>query len=61
MGVRMKIYVLDRGVYGMIVVVAKDETAARVLMKECENYVETAAIVEHPITAGLCLCNLGDM
>lgn len=57
----MKIYVLDRGVYGMIAVVAEDEASARELMKGCENYMEGALIVEHSIEAGLCLYNLGDM
>lgn len=57
----MKIYVLDRGVYGMIAVVAESEEHARALMRGCENYVEGAALEEHAITSGLCLCNLGDM
>lgn len=57
----MKIYVLDRGVYGMIAVVAESADAARIVMRGCENYVENAALEEHPIEFGLCLCNLGDM
>lgn len=57
----MKIYVLDRGVYGMIAVVAENEDAARTMMQGCENYVEGATLMEHPIEVGLCLCNLGDM
>jgi len=57
----MKIYVLDRGVYGMIAVVAESEDHARTLMRGCENYVEDAALEEHSIASGLCLCNLGDM
>jgi len=56
----MKIYVMDRGVYGMIAVVAENEASARILMESCENYVEDEDLQEHSIELGLCLYNLGD-
>lgn len=56
----MKIYVMDRGVYGMIAVVAENEASARILMECCENYIEDEDIEEHSIEMGLCLYNLGD-
>lgn len=51
---------MDRGVYGMIAVVAENEVSARVLMESCENYVEDEDLQEHPIELGLCVYNLGD-
>ena len=57
----LRIYVQDRGVYGMIVVVAKSEREARLMMC-CEfNYLESEAVESYEIEDGFIYCCLGDM
>lgn len=57
----MKIFVMDCGWAGSIIVVAENEEQARELMKPCYNYDPKEKIVEVPIVPGLIWNNLGDM
>lgn len=56
----MKIYIQNQGVYGSILVIAKDEAAARKLMEGIYNYSAKDAVEEHEIEEGFVHYNLGD-
>ena len=56
----MKLYIMDCGVYGAIVVVSDSEIKARELMKSQYNYQTDLPITEHEITEGFIFVNLGD-
>ncbi len=58
----LKIYYMDCGWAGSIVVVAKNEQQARSIMcLTCDNYNEDSPIEEHEIEDSLCLHNYGDL
>lgn len=56
----MKLYIMDCGIYGSIVVVSDSETKARELMKGHMNYDPSIQIEEHEIVNGFIFVNLGD-
>jgi hypothetical protein len=60
MGAELKIYVMDLGVYGCIITVAKSVDEAREKMKYSYNYSETTSIQEHEINENFVYANLGD-
>lgn len=48
----LKIYIQYHGYNGMIVVVAKTEAEAKILMERADNYYECVPIHEHEIKEG---------
>jgi hypothetical protein len=56
----MKLYIMDCGVYGAIVVVSDSESKARELMQPHMNYDASLQIEEHEIKDGFIFVNLGD-
>ena len=56
----MKLYVQNNGVYGCIVVIAKNEEDARKLMNGCYNYDENSNLDVYDLTEGFKFENLGD-
>lgn len=56
----MKLYIMDCGVYGSIVVVSDSEANARELMQTQWNYDDSIQIKEHEIVNGFIFVNLGD-
>jgi hypothetical protein len=56
----LKLYTMECGYRGSIVVVASSKENAREIMKNCWNY-EEIEIEEHEIKEGFCFYNLGDM
>ena len=57
----LKIYEMDRGWRGNIIVVAENEKEAREFMDGRHNYDPEVEIQEHEIVKGLAINNLGDM
>lgn len=59
----MKLYIQDHGVYGCIIVIAKDVKTAREIMagpSSVTNYDPEAPIEEHEIEEGFFYENIGD-
>lgn len=56
----MKIWVLDRGVYGCIVIVAESEEEARSFLVGSYHYNEKDEIQSYPIEIGFIHENMGD-
>ena len=56
----MKIYVMDCGWAGSIVVYAESAEQARIYMKGCYNYEEDNEIDEVPLIPGVLWNDLGD-
>jgi metal-responsive CopG/Arc/MetJ family transcriptional regulator len=56
----MKLYIMDCGVYGSIIVVSDSEANARELMQTQWNYDDSIQIKEHEIVNGFIFANLGD-
>lgn len=57
----LKVFVMDLGWSGNIVVIEKDEASARALMENCENYCASKEITVLDIKQGLVVYNLGDL
>lgn len=60
MDTKLKIYVMDVGWRGSIVVVAESEAVARTVMSSCYNYDPAAKVAEHEIKDGFLWCDFGD-
>lgn len=56
----LKVFCMDLGWAGNIIVVEETEEAARVLMREEYNYSEDGYIQVLPIKKGLVVSNMGD-
>lgn len=57
----MKIYVMDCGWAGSIIVMAENEEHARELMSSCMNYDPNERVIEVPMVPGVLWNNLGDL
>lgn len=56
----LKMFVMDLGHFGVIMVVEKDEVAARKLMEQYYNYDPAEEVEILEITQGLVVSNYGD-
>lgn len=56
----MRIWILERGVYGCIVVVAESEEEARSFVRGSRGYDEKDEIQSYPIEVGFIHENMGD-
>lgn len=56
----LKMFVMDLGHFGVIMVVEKDEVAARKLMGQYYNYDPAEGVEMLEITQGLVVSNYGD-
>ncbi len=54
------LFILDRGVYGMDVAIAKNEDRARILFEHSRDYTEDVDLQKHQIIEGFLYENLGD-
>lgn len=57
----LKVFVMDLGWTGNIVVIEKDEKSARLLMEKQANYDSSEMIEVFDLSKGLVITNYGDM